>query len=417
MKPNPWSPVWRCAALLVLVSLLLTVSASAAGSKKKILYNFTGGNDGAYPYAGFVVGTGGILYSTTSGGGLDYCGYPCGVVFSFTPPQAGGSWTEAPVYSWEGGYPTGSTTGVVFDNKGNLYGTSLYVLYQLVPPQSAGSWTYNMVADTADGQLADPAVDAAGNLYYTYGDVYELSPGSNGTWTPTTIPVDAGVATMVIDKQGRFYGTTSTGGRAACGASGAEDCGSVFELVHQSDGTWNYDTIYQFYSNSTGYFPQAAGLALDAEGNLYGSAQLINSECAGGNGCAMTFKLSRPAVEGGAWTETPLHAFEGGKDGFWLNAALSVDSKGAVYGTSIQGGSGFCLSNGEEVGCGTVFQLKPPAEPGGQWTETLYSFQGGSDGLWPSGSLLIDEKAGAIYGTTPFGGAYNAGTIFDAVFP
>jgi hypothetical protein len=401
----------------VLVLVAITTSAFATAPKKKILYNFTGGTDGAYPYAGFAVGAGGVLYSTTSGGGLDYCGYPCGVVFSFTPPQSGGPWTETPIYSWEGGYPTGSTTGVVFDNKGNLYGTSLYVLYQLVPPQNGGSWTYNMVADTADGQLADPAVDAAGNLYYTYGDAYELSPNSNGTWTTTTVAADAGVATLAIDKAGHLFGTNSAGGKLVCGSSGTEDCGSVFEIARQSDGTWNYKTIFRFSSNSTGYFPLSTGLTLDAEGNLYGSAQLANSKCSGGNGCAIVFKLSRPAVEGAAWTETLLHAFEGGNDGFWLNAALSVDSRGAVYGTSIEGGSGFCTSNGTEVGCGTAFRLKPPAEQGGLWTETLYSFQGGSDGNSPEGSLLVDEKTGSVYGTTVFGGAYNSGTIFEIVFP
>jgi len=402
--------------LAVFSMVMFTITSFAATPQKKILYTFTGGTDGAYPYAGFAVGAGGVLYSTTSGGGLDYCGYPCGVVFSFTPPQPGGSWTETPIYSWEGGYPTGSTTGVVFDNKGNLYGTSQNVLFQLVPPQGGGSWTYNQVDYTAYGQLADPAVDAAGNLYYTYGDAYELSPNSNGTWTSTTVAVNAGDTTLAMDKQGHFYGSTSTGGRQACGTSGTEDCGSIFEIGHQSNGTWSYRTIYEFYSNSTGYYPLAAGLTLDAEGNLYGNAQLANSKCAGGDGCAIAFKLSRPTVEGQAWTETPLHAFEGGNDGFWLNAALSVDSKGAVYGTSIQGGSGLCLSNGVDVGCGTAFQLRPPAVQGGHWIETLYSFQGGSDGYWPEGSLLVNEKTGSVYGTTAFGGAYNSGTIFGIAF-
>jgi hypothetical protein len=415
MNHNLYSPNKHLATLLL---TMFAVSAFAAAPQKKILYNFTGGADGAYPYAGFAMGAGGVLYSTTSGGGLDYCGYPCGLVFSFTPPQAGGSWTETPIYSWEGGYPTGSATGVVFDREGNLYGTTQNLLYQLVPPKSGnGSWAYNLVVDTADGELADPAVDASGNLYYTYGDAYELSPSSGSTWTSTTIAVNAGDATLAMDKQGHFYGTTSTGGKLACGTSGTEDCGSVFEMVHQAGGDWSYRTIYEFKGNSTGYFPVNTGLTVDDAGNLYGNAQLANSICAGGTGCAMAFKLSRPTGEGKPWSETLLHAFEGGADGFWLNAPLSVDSNGVVYGTSVQGGGGFCLSNGANVGCGTAFQLTPPVAQSGNWTESLYSFQGGSDGYWPEGSVLVDEKTGAVYGTTVFGGAYNSGTIFGISFP
>jgi hypothetical protein len=118
-------------------------------------------------------------------------------------------------------------------------------------------------------------------------------------------------------------------------------------------------------------------------------------------------------VEGELWTETTLHTFEGGADGILLYGTLSVDSKGSVYGTTYQGGTGFCSN----TGCGTVFQLKPPSAQGGSWTETLYSFQGGSDGSLPRGSVLIDDKTGVLYSTTSFGGAFNAGTVFGMIFP
>lgn len=40
----------------------------------------------------------------------------------------------------------------------------------------------------------------------------------------------------------------------------------------------------------------------------------------------------------------------------------------------------------------------------------LYSFTGGSDGLFPTG--LIMDAAGNLYGTASGGGVYGSGTVF-----
>ena len=48
-----------------------------------------------------------------------------------------------------------------------------------------------------------------------------------------------------------------------------------------------------------------------------------------------------------------------------------------------------------------VFQLTPPSQTGGAWTEKLYSFNG-KDGSLPSSNLMILN--GKIYGTTTYGG-------------
>src|SRR5690242_19548846 len=51
------------------------------------IWQFTGGNDGANPEAGLIIGPGGAIYgSTTSGGGISYCGPGCGSIFRLTPP-------------------------------------------------------------------------------------------------------------------------------------------------------------------------------------------------------------------------------------------------------------------------------------------------------------------------------------------
>ena len=64
---------------------------------------------------------------------------------------------------------------------------------------------------------------------------------------------------------------------------------------------------------------------------------------------------------------------------------------------------------------GTVFKLTPPTTRGGPWTETvLWSFTG-NDGLQPHAGLIADP--GNLYGTTEFGGTSGLGTVFKLTPP
>src|SRR5260370_9729630 len=72
---------------------------------------------------------------------------------------------------------------------------------------------------------------------------------------------------------------------------------------------------------------------------------------------------------------------------------------GNLYGTTENGGA----SN-----FGTVFKLDADSKE----TTVLYSFTGGtSDGEFPLAALLRD-RAGNLYGTTLYGGAFTQGTVF-----
>jgi uncharacterized repeat protein (TIGR03803 family) len=104
--------------------------------------------------------------------------------------------------------------------------------------------------------------------------------------------------------------------------------------------------------------------------------------------------LQPPAVSGGAWTSTILYRFTGqGGEGQFPATGLVV-SAGKIYGTTSGGGSSACAG-----GCGTLFELNPPATSGGAWTETqLWLFAASDTGWNPQTPPLPIGKA--IYGTT-----------------
>jgi uncharacterized repeat protein (TIGR03803 family) len=67
-----------------------TVFKVDASGHETMLHGFTGGADGAFPYAGLVLDAQGTVYGTTFNGGLNSCrngsqGVGCGVVFKLTP--------------------------------------------------------------------------------------------------------------------------------------------------------------------------------------------------------------------------------------------------------------------------------------------------------------------------------------------
>ena len=78
---------WKLTAFLT-CSLILTPFTSAFAATEKVLYSFTGGDDGSQPFAGVVLDAAGNLYGTAQAGGA----HGAGVVFELSPSQSG--WTE-----------------------------------------------------------------------------------------------------------------------------------------------------------------------------------------------------------------------------------------------------------------------------------------------------------------------------------
>ncbi|HXN49140.1 MAG TPA: choice-of-anchor tandem repeat GloVer-containing protein, partial [Bryobacteraceae bacterium] len=120
-------------------------------------------------------------------------------------------------------------------------------------------------------------------------------------------------------------------------------------------------TIRSFAGGNDGEYPFPVGrIPFDSNGALYGT-----TAAGGGSGNNGTvFQLVPPTVQGGAWTENVLYRFAGGADGRQPGTGLVFDAIGNLYGATQFGGNAQACGGG----CGTIFELSPPTQQGGQWT-------------------------------------------------
>jgi uncharacterized repeat protein (TIGR03803 family) len=209
----------------------------------------------------------------------------------------------------------------------------------------------------------------------------------------------------VVDEKGVLYGTTSAGGPSyaignARGKSGIfVGYGEVFALTPTASG-FAMSTVYGFLGYPTDGSSPNAGLVRDKTGAFYGT-----TEYGGVNGNGSVYKLT-PNGSGG-YTESLIYSFLGlkKKDGAFPLAGVLIDKNGNVFGTAQEGGiSGASCS----YGCGLVYELTPGTSG---YTETvLYRF-GKVDGHNPQGPV-IEDKSGALYGTTFSGGSLGYGAVF-----
>jgi uncharacterized repeat protein (TIGR03803 family) len=250
------------------------------------------------------------------------------------------------------------------------------------------------------------AIDQEGVIYGTTyggagiapaGSVFKLTRGAGqgeGSWLPSTIYIFKGgedadnpVSGLVAGKNGALYGSTINGGIVGAGA--------IYRLVKGTEG-WTENVIYSFVEQ---YGSEPNSMIIAPDGTLFGTTE--KACCIEQSG--VVFALAPPLEAGDGWGETFLTDFPPN------NVFSSVDPVGLVqapngvlYGATAYGGT---------YSGGSLFELTPPTS-GTAWTLTeLWSLGGGSDGVNPASAPVLDS-AGALYGTTELGGAFNKGAVY-----
>ena len=215
----------------------------------------------------------GNIYGTTAGGGT----WGEGTVFKLTKTNNG--WIRRTLYSFlqtSSQRPDGMNpfSGVVFDEKGNLWGT-----------------TYTGGGSGGD----DPG----------YGVVFELTP-SGQDWNESIRVINGAqlYGGVIFDSAGLAYVGAYAGGTGTCSdwePPYAPGCGTV---VRSSVASSQWTTLQNLQQIGRNY-PQPGGpmqpLALDAAGNVYGGAYRDPY------GAGMIFELTA-----GTWDLVVLHQFNAG---------------------------------------------------------------------------------------------------------
>jgi uncharacterized repeat protein (TIGR03803 family) len=327
---------------------------AVAANQYKVLHNFVYANgDGYAPEATLVFDRKGNLYGTTVAGGIA-CEPPgCGIVFELSP-ESNGNWNENALHEFDrsdGSFPASPLT---FDGSGNLYGSTAY----------GGS---------------------AGN-----GTVFELTPRTNGVWNAIVLHsftggLDGGnpLSGIALDAYGHLYGTASAGGLNLGGVA--------FSLT---DGSLPGASVLHSFGGIDDGAQPSGSMASDGSGHYYGTTW-----AGGAYQLGSVFELARNPISG-SWTETLVYSFAG-RDGTNPYGGVILDAAGNLYGTTWSGGA---------YGGGAVFALRP--NPDGTWTESLlHSFTGGDDGGSPYAGVTLD-LFGNLYGTTNSGGTGRHGTVY-----
>ena len=362
------------------------------------LATFNGAN-GSLPL-GDLLKIGTNIFGTTNGGGSSTSGPSSGTVFELNE-STGMLTTLVTLTGTNGAEPGG---GLVADAMGDLFGTTTDggasgagTFFELSRNISTGIWTYNYTSfngTTLGGNpFGDLIMDSNGNFFGTtssggssgLGTIFEVQPIPAGSWTITTLASFDGphgavpLAGLIMGPNRTLYGTTSMGGTSGDG--------TVFMVPFTTAGTYGPITTLASFDGTNGSDPQAP-LTMDSGGNLYGT-----TVTGGADELGTVFELAN-----GSGAIDLCSSFDNTNGALPLGG-LTMDNEGHLFGTTAYGGPS---------GLGTVFLTVRKAG-----MTTLATFNGPSGANPVAG--IIDRCNGNLFGTTEYGGPSDDGTVFKVI--
>ena len=373
------------------MGLICGLAAVAASAQTfTVLYSFTGGADGGFPYANVIVDHAGNVYGTTYlfGGSGGF-----GTLFKIDPQG-----NETTLHVFGTSQPpddgAGPQTELVEDEAGNLYGAvgggganNTGMVFKL-----DGRGEYSVLysfPSSGGGPSSGLILDKSGMLYGTtqgggsgFGTIYQITKeGAETVLYSFRGPTADGAGpcgNLLRTESGALYGTTAVGG--------AHNFGTVFRLSKEDVNR----TLFSFAGGKAAGQNPCSGLVRDVRGNLYGTTPNVPTfPPPTTNGTI--FKIARDG------THTVVHAFTGGADGGDPKSGLAIDRAGNLYGTTCSGGA---------HNAGTVYRLNRRGV-----LKVLHSFTGSADGSCAVAGVTLDED-GNLYGAAGGGGSAGWGTIF-----
>jgi uncharacterized repeat protein (TIGR03803 family) len=399
------SAIGSLAALVVIVALS---AGASSNSIAKVMHSFNGGSGGGDPASRLTFDGSGDIYGTTVVGGTSGCGTVYELPIGRTERR-----TETVLFNFscgvDGKNPYG---GVIFDDAGNLYGTTVAggsggacsgdgcgTVFQLSKTSETVLHNFTGGSD-GFGPGSGLVFDAVGNLFGTTPDggadsqgvVFEVSM-RGGHWRERVIHTftggaDGGVGSLGslrVDAAGDLFGVTEVGG--------AHSAGTVYEMMPGQHGGWGFRTLYPFKGQPDAAFPYG-GVILDSKGDLFGTTYY-----GGTTGNGTVFELR--AEPDRRWSESVVYDFRGGNDGSNPTSTPAFDPSGDIVGTTSMGGNAIC-------NCGTVFKIESTTRQ----EHVIHRFGSSGDGAFPYYGLLLDGS-GTMYATTALGGDFNQGAAVE----
>jgi uncharacterized repeat protein (TIGR03803 family) len=389
------------------------------------------GTDGSFPYAGVVQDENGNFYGVTSGGG----GQGAGTIFKWS---SGGIFTT--LYSFTGGtdgaQPVG---GLMQGGDGNFYGTTAYggsygdgTVFRMAPD---GTFTNLLQFDGYNG--ANPSAPltqgADGGLYGTTqnggpggaGTIFRL--GISGAVQINTQPADQTVfsganavfSVVTLGVQPMTYRWAINGTNLSDGGNISGSGTRVLTISNVTPANAEIYSVTVHNASGTAFSDDAILEVVVAPPII--TMQPTNVTLAPGATAAFSIGVigSQPLTY--QWQINPTNLNLGvGFSGFGpVNLTDGGNISGSTTSTltianAIEENNGFysvVVSNPvtSVTSAFAILNVVPPSAPGTQLS-TLHAFMGGGDGYKPSGLALGTD--GNLYGTTQFGGAQHAGSVF-----